>query len=134
MPSIFIKGQEYSYSEEQIINFSEGLIGLPNLRRAVLVPLPDCEPFFWLASMNDEKYRFVVVNPHEIFPDYNPSEFVILNEYETKFLVIVKVSSDWQKTTINLRAPILINAKSKRGVQMVLAESPYRLTETLPNN
>lgn len=134
MSAIIIKGQEYSYEEKDIINFSEGLIGLPNIRRAVLVPLIDCEPFFWLASMEDEKYRFVVVNPHEIFPDYNPSEFVVLNEYETKVLVIVKVSSDWQKTTINLRAPILINGESNRGVQMVLSESPYKLAEALPEN
>ena len=134
MSAIIIKGQEYSYEEKDIINFSEGLIGLPNIRRAVLVPLNDCEPFFWLASMEDEKYRFVVVNPHEIFPDYNPSEFVVLNEYETKVLVIVKVSSDWQKTTINLRAPILINGESNRGVQMVLSESPYQLAEALPEN
>lgn len=132
MPSIFIKGKEYSYSEAEIINFSEGLIGLPSIRRAVLVPLPDCEPFFWLASMNDEKFRFVVVNPNEIFPEYNPSEFVILNEWETKILVIVKISSDWQKTTVNLRAPILINKESNRGVQMVLTDSPYQLSEILP--
>lgn len=134
MSAIIIKGQEYSYEEKDIINFSEGLIGLPNIRRAVLVPLIDCEPFFWLASMEDEKYRFVVVNPHEIFPNYNPSEFVVLNEYETKVLVIVKVSSDWEKTTINLRAPILVNAESNRGVQMVLSESPYKLAEVLPQN
>lgn len=134
MPSIFIKGKEYTYSEEAIINFSEGLIGIPQIRQAVLIPLPDCEPFCWLAAMNDEKYRFVVVNPHEIFPDYNPSEFVILNEYETKVLVIVKISSDWQKTTVNLRAPILINSESNRGVQMVLTDSHYQLAETLPQN
>jgi len=51
---------------------------------------------------------------------------------QTLSLVIVKISSDWQKTTVNLRAPILINAESKRGVQMVLSESPYGLSENLP--
>jgi flagellar assembly factor FliW len=134
MPSITIKGEVFSYSENEIINFNEGLIGLPHIRRAVLIPLPDCEPFYWLASMDDEKFRFVVVNPHEIFPEYNPSEFVIFNDSQTKILAIVKVSSDWQKTTVNLRAPILINKESNRGLQMVLSESPYHLEETLPQN
>ena len=134
MPSIKIKGENFSYEDNEIINFNEGLIGLPNIRRAVLVPLPDCEPFYWLASMDDEKFRFVVVNPSEIFPEYNPSEFVIFNDSQTKVLTIVKVSSDWQKTTINLRAPILINKESNRGLQMVLSESPYKLEETLPQN
>lgn len=132
MPSITIKGENFSYREDEIISFNEGLIGLPDLRRAVLVPLPDCEPFCWLASLDDEKFRFVVVNPNEIFPEYNPAEFVILNESETRVLTIVKVSSDWQKTTVNLRAPILINTESSRAVQMVLSESPYGLAESIP--
>jgi flagellar assembly factor FliW len=134
MPSIIIKGENFSYNDEETIIFNEGLVGLPSIRQAVLVPLPDCEPFFWLASTDDEKFRFVVVNPNEIFPDYNPADFVVLNEAETEVLAIVKISSDWQKTTINLRAPILINKQSNRGVQMILSESPYGLAESLPQN
>lgn len=134
MPSINIKGQEYSYCDDEIINFTEGLVGLPEMRRAVLIPLPEFAPFCWLASMEDEKTRFIVVNPYDIFADYNPSEFVILNETETKTLVTVKISSDWRKTTVNLRAPIFINTESNRGVQLVLSESPYRLSENIPQN
>jgi len=134
MPSINIKGQEYKYLDDEILNFTEGLVGLPELRRAVLIRLPEYEPFCWLASLDDEKTRFIVVNPHEIFADYKPSDFAILNETETQTLVIVKISSDWQKTTVNLRAPIFINKFSNRGVQIVLSESPYRLSESLPNN
>lgn len=132
MPSITIKGENFSYREDEIISFNEGLIGLPDLRRAVLIPLSGCEPFCWLASLDDEKFRFVVVNPNEIFADYNPAEFVVFNEPETKVLAIVKISSDWQKTMINLRAPILINTESNRAVQMVLSESTYGLAENIP--
>ena len=134
MPTINIKEQEFSYGADEIINFSEGLIGLPEMRRAVLIPIAEYEPFCWLASMEDEKTRFIVVNPHAIFADYCPFDFVILNEKEMQTLVIVQISSDWQKTTVNLRAPIFINTESNRGVQLVLNESPYRLSETLPQN
>jgi flagellar assembly factor FliW len=134
MASINIKGQEYSYLPDEIIDFTEGLVGLPEMRRAVLIPLPEFEPFFWLASLDDQKTRFIVVNPHEIFADYEPSEYLDRKAAELKTLVIVKISSDWQKTTVNLRAPILINEKSKRGVQTVLSESPYNLSETLPQS
>jgi flagellar assembly factor FliW len=132
MPSITIKEENYTYREDEIIGFNEGLIGLPDLRRAVLIPLVGCEPFCWLASVDDEKIRFVVVNPGEIFADYNPAEFVILNESETKVLAIVKISSDWRNTTINLRAPILLNTQTNRAVQMVLSESAYELAENIP--
>jgi flagellar assembly factor FliW len=134
MPSLNIKGQIFCYRDDEIINFNEGLVGLPEMRRAVLIPLAEYEPFCWLASMDDEKTRFIVVDPFEIFADYNPGDFAVLNESETKTLVIVKISSDWRKTTVNLRAPIFINLESNRGVQLVLTESPYRLTETLPQN
>src|ERR1044071_4727273 len=104
MPSITIKGQKYSYLDDEIIHFTEGLVGLPEMRRAVLIPLPEYEPFFWLASMDDERNRFIVIDPHEIFSDYKPAEFAVLDESDTNTLVIVKISSDWQKTTVNLRA------------------------------
>lgn len=133
MPSISIKGQEFIYADDEILSFAEGLVGLPAMRRAVLIPLPEFEPFCWLASLDDEKTRFIVVNPHEIYADYRPHEFAALDESK-QVRAIVKISSDWQKTTVNLRAPIFIDEKTKRGVQIVLSESPYRLAETLPQN
>ena len=134
MPSITIKGQKYSYLDDEIIYFTEGLVGLPEMRQAVLIPLAEYEPFLWLASTDDEKNRFIVIDPNMIFSDYKPFEFAAVNESETNTLVIVKISSDWRKTTVNLRAPIFINKDSKRGVQTVLNESPYRLSEILPQN
>lgn len=131
MPNITIKGQDYSYTSSDVINFAEGLVGLPELRRAVLIPLDDCEPFFWLASTDDVRTRFVVVNPHSIFTDYEPTAFTGKSAGGETF-VIVKISSDWRKTTVNLRAPIFINDEDRSGVQVVLTDSPYRLSESLP--
>jgi flagellar assembly factor FliW len=132
MPTINIKGKEFNYSDADVISFTEGLVGLPELRRAVLVPLPEFEPFCWLASADDEKTRFIVVNPHEIYADYRPHEFTSDAQPETATLAIVKVCSDWRKTTVNLRAPIFVDAGTKRGSQIVLSESPYRLSEEIP--
>jgi len=132
MPIITIQSKEYSYDENEIIDFTEGLIGLPEMRRAVLVSVKDYEPFCWLASIDDEKNRFIVVNPHEIFADYEPIVSKDLDGMKTKMMTIVKVSSDWQKTTVNLRAPIFINPETRRGGQFVLTESNYSLAEKLP--
>src|SRR5688572_27161886 len=119
MSMITIKEKEYTYNESEIINFAEGLIGLPEMRRAVLIPMDEYEPFCWLTSLDDEKNRFIVVNPREIFAGYEP--FASKDaESEMQTLAIVKMSSDWQKTTINLRAPIFINAETRRGAQFVL--------------
>lgn len=131
---ITLKGKEYSYDEAQIVNFAEGLIGLPELRRAVVVPMSGCEPFCWLASLEDETTRFIVVDPSEIFSGYQPLSSAGDAAFEVKTLAIVRVASDWQKTTVNLRAPIVIDLVSRRGAQFILSESSYGLAEPIPQN
>lgn len=131
MPMINIQGTDYSYEDRDLLAFSEGLIGFPEMRRAVLIPLAGCEPFCWLASVEDEKARFIVVNPQQIFADYQPD--LETSEFEVQTLAIVKVSSDWRKTTVNLRAPIFVNPETRRAAQIILDKTEYGLAETLPN-
>lgn len=126
---IKINSKEYAYDEQAVINLPEGLIGFPEMRRAALIPLEEFQPFCWLASLDDEKNRFIVVNPREIYSDFETAENSDLNA-----LAIVKISSDWEKTTVNLRAPIFFDQKTKRASQVVLSESNYQLAETLPQN
>lgn len=138
MSEIEINGKIYSYNEENVLHFVEGLIGLPNIKHAVLIPLDEFEPFCWLASLNDRQNRFLVVNPNVIFADYNEnlSEELSLDEKlkkeQTKILAIVKMSSDWQQTTVNLRAPIIINSDTQKAAQLILSNTKYQHAENLP--
>lgn len=138
MPKVSIFGKEYSYNESEVVSFGEGLIGLPQMRRAALIPLADYEPFFWLASLDDEKTRFIVVDPQRIFADYRPEmpkevrELANSGDSSQTILTIVKISSELEKTTVNLRAPIFIDAETRRGGQFVLTDSNYELAETIP--
>ena len=137
MSKLSINGKEYVYDESEIIAFTEGLIGLPQMRRVALIPLAEFSPFSWLASVDDEKCRFIVVNPQEIYKDYSacePTEMASIGRNSLKPLAIVKISSDWRKTTVNLRAPIFIDTETKRGAQLILNDSTYKLAESLPNN
>jgi flagellar assembly factor FliW len=132
MPTISIKGQNFEYSADDVLTFPEGLIGLPQMRSAALVPLADCEPFAWLASLDDETTRFIVMPPGTVFATYSPAQY-LHNQPTDDALVIVRVSSDWRRTTVNLRAPILIDSTRRAAVQVVLADSPYGLAEPLPS-
>jgi flagellar assembly factor FliW len=122
-----INNTEHQYEESQIVEFAEGLLGLPQMRRAALIPAEGFAPFSWLASLDDDSVRFIVVDPKEVFADYDSGS-------ELSTLAIVKISSDWQKTTVNLRAPIFVDTKTKRGSQVILSESNYKLEEALPLN
>ena len=126
---INIKGKEYAYDENEVINFTEGLVGLPEMRKAVLIPMDEFAPFCWLASVEDDKNRFIVVDPRDIYTEYAP----IANPAGTKTMAIVKISSDWRKTTVNLRAPIHIDPAG-RAKQSVLTDSTYSLAEAIPQN
>lgn len=128
MAVITIRGNQVPYEDHQVITFSEGLIGMPDMRRAVLVPMDEFEPFCWLASVENEKNRFIVVDPNLIFDTYDP----FANESERlQTLAIVKISSDWAKTTVNLRAPLVINRDTQKGAQVILSDSNYQFAEAV---
>lgn len=131
MSTIQIRQKNYMYHPQDVIEFAEGLIGLPEMRRAVLIEMDEFEPFMWLASLENEKDRFIVVDPFKVYDGYKP--FVgDASSAKRDTLAIVKISSDWKQTTINLRAPIIIDAATRSGEQLILTESAYQLAERLP--
>lgn len=134
MSVITIKGTEVPYDESDVITFAEGLIGMPDMRRAVLVPMNEFEPFCWLASVESETARFIVVDPNEVFPDYEPFRAEETAGTDVRTLAIVKISSDWKNTTVNLRAPLVINRQKQIGAQLILSDSKYQFAESLMQN
>lgn len=133
MPTINIKGVDYPYDPQEIISFSEGLIGFPGLRRAVLIPLEEYPPFSWLASIDEGGANFIVVEPHLIYTDYQPDR-ESSREAALRVLAIVTIASEWQKTTLNTRAPVFIDTETSRGVQVILNDSRYDLAVALPED
>lgn len=136
MPNITILKQEITYDAADIITFPEGLVGLPRLRRMVLVRRPDLEPFLWLASLDDPSVAFVVVNPRAIFVGYKTSEEMrqlaaLPSDEEPVLLAIVLVSEEWTHSSVNLRAPLLISPRTMTGRQVVLSSGAHRLDEPL---
>lgn len=137
--TICIQGTELAYDEADIITFDEGLIGLPHLRRMVLVRQSNIAPFMWLASLDDSQAAFLVVNPQALFPRYQP---LVSAEISLRLglaageqplaLSIVMIMPEWMQSTINLRAPLLICARTMKSAQIVLTETAYKLNEPLP--
>lgn len=139
MHTIRIHGTNLPYDESDILTFDEGLIGLPHLRRMVLVRQLDIFPFLWLASLDDSEIAFLVIDAHTLYPDYQPT---IANETSAKIsldleqtplaLAIVTIAQDWTRSTVNLRAPLFVNAAAMSGAQTALVSSVYKLDEPLP--
>lgn len=139
MGSICIQGTDLIYGEKDIIRFEEGLIGMPQLRRMVLINYTEVAPILLLCSLDDPAIAFLVLETKSHVPAYTPQfpadlkQQLGLNEGEEWLtLVTVTIASEWTASTINLRAPIVIAPGTMQGAQIVLTDSTYQLAEPLP--
>lgn len=123
------------FRPEQVIEFVEGLLGFPDLRRYVLVDHRK-GVFMWLQSLEDPSLAFLVVDPWVFFPDYSPEipdedvEALELKEpYNFSLFCLVTVPSDPRKMTVNLRGPVVVNLNNRRAKQVVVTNPEYPIRQ-----
>ncbi len=123
---------EIEVDDEKIINFESGIIGFPQYTRFTLVYDVDNEQeasIIWLQSIDEADLVLPIINPLLIKDDYNPT---IEDQYleplgeldpdATLIFVTLTVPSDIKKMTINLRAPIVVNANNKKAAQIIIED------------
>lgn len=125
------------FRPEQVIDFVEGLLGFPELRRYVLVDHRK-GIFMWLQSLEDPSLAFLVVDPWMFFPDYSPEipdedvEALELREpYNFSLFCLVTVPSDPKKMTVNLRGPVVVNLNNHRAKQVVVTQPEYPIRQPI---
>lgn len=138
MPKVRIQSTDIEYTENAVITFEEGLIGLPQLRRLVVISQPEIAPFFWLASVEADETAFLVLDPQAYLDGYEPrlpaaacARIGLQTDEEPLLLAITRIMPEWHDSTLNLRAPLVISTGAMRGTQPVLTETEYRLDEPL---
>ncbi|MGH3497778.1 MAG: flagellar assembly protein FliW [Nocardioidaceae bacterium] len=112
--------------EIPVLSMIEPLPGFPDHQHFALVRLEDSGLVCSLRSVSDD-VEFVVVAPHLFFPDYVPEidlESVELLDVDTAddLLVLVLVNADAAagSATANLLAPVVVNHRTRRALQVVL--------------
>jgi flagellar assembly factor FliW len=122
---------------ERIVTFTQGLPGFEDSRRFVLVASPSLDPFTLLQGAGVEAPSFVAVDPVLVESGYRmPLAHADLVRLEAGpddsllWLALVAAKADGS-ATVNLRAPVVINPASMRGIQVLAHESPYRLDHPL---
>jgi flagellar assembly factor FliW len=105
------------------------LVGLPGLRRFVLVRIDEQGLLLSMRSLDDEGVRFVVVPAVGFYPHYAPeiddftaADLELHTADDAMLLLIVTVGSSLRDSTVNLRAPIVVNRHTMAAAQVVLAE------------
>jgi len=124
---------EIDIEEEKIITLENGMIGLPEFQKFALIFDEEKErktsSVMWFQSMDDPQTAFPVMQPNAVKPDYNPtvndevlSSLGELKEENTYVLVTLTASSDVKETSVNLKAPIVINTDTRKGCQIIVED------------
>ncbi len=125
-------------ADDDLIEFSAGLLGLEDCRQWVLLADATNEELGWLQSAARSDVALAVVNPRRFAPDYQfrvfrrelaPLDF----DRADDACVLAIVSKNERGITLNLKAPIVINLPRRLGRQVIAnGEQPlqYELTPT----
>lgn len=126
------------YEDKDILTFKKGLPGFEHLKKFIIFSAEENEVFSVLHSIEDENIGFVVISPFNVKKDYefnvnddSISELDIKSIEDVMVINTVTLNSNLKKITINLRAPIIINIKSKLGEQIILENDDYLIKQPL---
>lgn len=102
-----------------------GLPGFPRARRFVIRSHDRGTAFAWMLCADEPALAFVIANPWELVPEYAPSLSPrVLRALEVESaddLQIVAIASfSSEVATLNLAAPVAINPRTRRGMQVIL--------------
>lgn len=121
---------ELEVEKSDLITFKEGLLGFENLRSFFVVDPGDQTLILWLQSSEQPGVAFPIIEPKIFKPEYIvqlvPSEMQSLNLENINDAVVYSILTIPRVVTdmnANLKAPIIINNKSKLGRQIVLQDS-----------
>jgi flagellar assembly factor FliW len=123
---------EIDIDEAKVIDMRGGILGFEHLKKYVLHMRDDNNPFWWFQSLDDGAIAFVVINPYSAKADYEPmisdNDVKLLEIEEAEDVVLLAILTIRQNpfsVSVNLRAPLVINAKKKIAKQIVLEDVTY---------
>lgn len=127
--------------EKNIISFPHGLYGFEDAVRFVILKDNDSEnPFMWLQCVDNKQTCFIVAEPSSFINGYNPQISQKLKETmkftadeALRLAVICTIPTDFNKITLNLKCPIIINSIDNTAMQVILEDDRYSMAYPLLN-
>ena len=122
-----------------IIHFEDGIIGFENYHDYVLLDgNNEPTPFKCLQSTEESSLAFMLLDPFFVRPDYEveinddaAARLSIDSNEDIAIFTIVVIPENINMMSYNLKAPIIINARVKKGVQYVIDKGEYSVRHYL---
>lgn len=129
---------ELNLEKANVLEFPEGMLGLPQYKHYVLIRNEQTNPFLRLQCVDNTQISFLVIDP--VFADSGYKSYVLASDPDHIFIdagedvvmfVVCTVKKDGSDVTANMQAPVIINHKTMIGRQIILLDSPYSLRHSL---
>jgi len=124
---------------DSIVHIPEGMLGFSRLTRYVIGEDERLRPLLWLQCLDDESLAFPVVDPRLINPDYihllptgELAKLRIRSRSELLVLAVAILRPAPGQSSVNLKAPLLINHATMIGRQIILEEPRAAIRTLLP--
>jgi flagellar assembly factor FliW len=122
---------------EGVVTFPDGLPGFERCHQFVLVGSAALQPFTLVQGVDADGPSFVAIDPRRVagaYPtDLDRAELARLQsngDHPLLWLAIVAARDDGSATA-NLRAPLVINPATMRGIQLISLDSQYPIDHPL---
>lgn len=121
-----------SAPEKNIITFEEGILGFEDIKQYLLYQEEESKVIWSLQAANADTPSFVVIDPFSIVENYCP----VLSDEDLQyfgendlvnlcFLCVAAIKPDLTDSVANLKAPIVIDAKTNKAKQIIMNDSEY---------
>ena len=117
---------DLEFEETHVFLFPEGIIGFENLRQFLVVDDEGSQPFRWLVSLEDGDLSFPLIHPGVVEPGYS-----IPDVGDATIFVVALLTDPVEDSSVNLRAPIVIENKTRTGKQIILEDDGHELQRRL---
>lgn len=119
---------------DKVIAFSEGIPGFEEVKEFRLHTEEDTF-LAWLEAAHNQNIRFVLIPPQLFFADYlrkvdlSPGETgnleIASGDSVDVWAIMTVRAGELAKSTVNLRAPLIVNPRTNKGIQMILPDEQY---------
>jgi flagellar assembly factor FliW len=135
--SVETKFGKYLADGGAVVTVADGLPGFERCRQFVVVSGPTLQPFNCLQGMDDARPSFLTLDPRSVVDGYvtdlQAADRERLDAREDDALLWLALARlDGDRVLVNLRAPVVINARRMVGLQLIAADSPYSTEHVLP--
>jgi flagellar assembly factor FliW len=124
--------------DDKVIQFPFGLIGFSDEKQFVLLEREQSPRIAWLQSVTNPDLALPVVSGHELGEDYPdvPLEEAMYAERvkpigEDTALMVVLTCQSGMAPTINMMSPIVVDARTRTGAQLILTGTRFASREVL---